>query len=387
MLKSYKQYFKIEFILLFLWSFEFLGKTNYIGLLLFLYLTKYKNNLSLFNSYLPCIILFSISYYIFGRNTISFSDPLVWIASYSIGLILLSRNNITYTSLLIIIAMGTTLNGILIYLNSYNVIEYGTRTSINLWGEIRGGTSSACSFLLYSAVLYSILKSKDVKRIIKIAWIVVALFVPLNAILISSRSALLYPFIIFAVSYMATLTYRNFIKRLIILAVIVLILFILYNYDVVGIKSYFESSFLYQRLDEQHDGGIIHNSRFDIWRKRLETITDNFWGGGITSYGTSIYMHNIILDTIVSGGLPTAILLVVFMLHSVYSVLYLYKRTYSNIEKSCLIGVLCAFLLIFMFEPIIQSSNWYFCLYLFFVGVIDQQKKNYKRNVFYALNR
>ena len=381
MLQSYKQYFKLEYIFLFLVAFEFLNKTNYIILLFFLYLLfRYGfNSKVLSNTYFPCIAIFSVSYFIFGGNTISFSDPFVWMASYYIGIIICSKKkNIPYTALFVIIGIASALNGALIYINFNQVVEFGARVTYNLWGEIRAGTSSACLFLIYSGVLYSLLCNDNIKKWIKIILILTIPFIPLNAILISSRSALLYPFIIFVISYFVTINKKNISTRIMFLLILLIIFTTMYFTNFCGIKTYFESTFLYERLETKHDGGIVNNSRFGIWENRLNMIISNFWGGGIQSHGSNVFMHNIVLDTIAYGGFPTAVILVVFMLHNINNVIYVFKRTISPSEKSCLIGVTTSFYIIFMFEPIIQAANWFFCLYIFFAAVIDRQKRNIK---------
>jgi len=372
---SLKNYLKTEYLLLFLCAIEFLGRFNYIILILFIFLLikksiKFQTG---HNEMLVYIVLFSFFYFVFAGDTISFTDPFVWICSYLIGVALI-KDKQSFLIILFILSLGTGLNGILVSVNSYIATgEIGIRQMPDIWtGNLRGATSQSCAFLIFSGLLISILSSPSIKKLIKFFSIVFLFCAIFNAIMSASRTALLYPIITIILSWLLVINKKNIVRWLIITFSITAIILFIYHSDFMSAKSFYEKQLLYERFTKVDEGNILNNPRLSSWTFFSNNYDKYFWGG-LSKNNPILYMHNLILDTYAYAGILTTLLLVLIIVRSFIAALRIVWNT-DYIERSYVLCVFVCFLLIFNTEPIIQASNWFFSLFLMYCGMIDSRR-------------
>ena len=329
------------------------------------------------------IILFVFAYLLFAYRDIPLLIVPIWLLSYVIGFGL-SDNSNRFFRMWLLIAFGIALHSFLIFLTniSFGVDAMGNRIMQDIWGGgvMRGATALACSFLLGSAMIipFFLWQKKKVWPIIFSVFIIYGAF--FNSVSTASRSALIYPAIIVAMSYFPLIEKKNRKKYILLAVLIVGLIVAFYLGNVFGIRSFFENQYLFERLSEKAGGGIVENERLDLWKDFLEHIDEYMFGGStFGENGDRDYVHNIILDTFAIGGVAPALFLTFLIVGFIKVAFRLYKKSTENSFKALILGLIFGFLLIFMTEPIIQAANWFFSFFLMLVGGLD--RINYQQQI------
>lgn len=381
-----QDFLSLEFILLFFCSVEFLSKFYSLIILLFLvvWLRGYFKVSSIASKNFLYITLFILSYWLFAYKDIPILIVPVWLLSYVIGFCL-SDNTNRFFRMWLLIAFGIALHSFLIFvtnINKFGVDAMGNRIMQDIWGGelMRGATALACSFLLGSAMIIPFFlrqKNKFWPIVFSIFILFGAFF---NSVSTASRSALIYPTIIIAVSYFTLIERKNRIKYISLAVLIVCVVVVLYLGNAFGIRSFFEDQYLFERISEKEGGGIIENQRLELWNDFFAHIDKYVLGGGsFGDTGDRDYVHNIIFDTFAVGGVVPALFLTLLIISFIRVAFRLHKRSEDKSFKTMIIGLMFGFLLIFMTEPIIQAANWFFSFFLMLVGGLD--RINYQQRI------
>ena len=209
-----RDFVTLEFIILFLCSIEFLSKFYSLVILLFLVLwVKGFCKISPFqNRNFLYIVLFVVAYLLFAYRDISLVIVPVWLLSYVIGFSL-SDNSNRFFRIWLLIAFGIGLHSFLIFvtnMNRFGVDAMGDRIMQDIWGGgMRGATALACSFLLGSALIIPFFRwqNKKIWPILFTIFVLTGVFT--NSVSTASRSALIYPLIIIAMSYIPLIEKKN----------------------------------------------------------------------------------------------------------------------------------------------------------------------------------
>ncbi len=377
-----KSYFRIEYLLLFLCSIQFLSYFNPIIYLLFLYLI-FKNKIDLSacrTVHFLTIVLFAVLYFLFIVENAVITDYITWIVSYIIGFSLV-KDKKSMLIVLLIMGLGNGFYSTLISIDNY--IHYGlnvgARVLSAVWwdGEV-SATAHSCMFLIFSGLLYPMLFIYKSSFSFKILMVLFCISLCLSAIMSASRSELLYPPVIVVLTAIFYGIKTSSVKHFNYLIFITVILVILYTFDIFHIRTFFENQFIFVRFTEKYDGGIVENARVSSWPLFFNNF-GKYLFGGLNTINPLLYMHNMFLDTFAFTGIFPFMLLIIIVFQSCKS-LYKISKIGDAFEADLFFGVMIAFLLIFNTEPILQASSWFFSFYLIVFGMLDKRLVLLKRN-------
>ena len=126
----------------------------------------------------------------------------------------------------------------------------------------------------------------------------------------------------------------------------------------------------------------LNTPRFKLWQDGFENLFLNPFGGGLGDKGIYSAYHNTWLDIGDYAGIAPFIILVIFQIFHFMVYLSFPKTDILKIkrENQLLLVVLLAFYLSCLGEPILIGSVWYFCLGIFFNGIIISRYK-YLKNI------
>ena len=360
-----------NYVLLFLTFVNFANNLNYLLVLTFLWLFLNKKiSVRSFDTLTStCFIIFCFTYIAFGSAYLSVSTIPSWACAFVIGYSIVKKND-DVLPVLSVVALGLLAEGVLtIFLSpSFTMDSSGDRFFNSIWnGQQRPGTAQDCSFYMYSACAFYLAGHDRVKLPFKVFFVVLAFYFVFDSLVTATRSVLLYCTIILFFAYFIKNRITKFSSFSIVIFFIVII-YVCYLSNVFGIKTIFGDSFLFQRIVNGDDGGVMHNSRLGSWNTFFDHWMD-FPLGGLRHANKISFMHNILLDTYASAGIFTSLALLIIILRNLLFVFRSYRRS-NNITKYLLPSCFLSFILVFNSEPIIESSHSFFAAYLFFVGVV-----------------
>lgn len=380
MFKQLKWCFKIEYILLFLVSVEFLYKHHFLifGLFLLL-LCKGMIIKQAFNVDFLWAFIWGVFYFIFGDRTYSILHVPALMCSFLIGYCMLMEK-IDVFRILLVIGVGYGLEGLmtLYFAGGYVsfAIDESSRTIQSIWGSQVGLTAQNAILYLFSGIIVYIIANRNIKLIWKIIAILFELGFVYDSMRIASRSPLLFCPIIIISSLIAYNGRKMRIRTILSFFIIVLVLFILYNINFLGIKANLENSFLFYRITEQADGGAVNNSRFGLQSRFFDVWTLDMFGGLHNKLG--YYFHNTWLDMYAFSGIFGFITFIILTIRFVVDFIYVYRRTDSE-ERSVWTGVFTAFMLPMYFEPHYWGAPAYFAFFFVFYGMLSKRRKLLER--------
>lgn len=221
-------------------------------------------------------------------------------------------------------------------------------------------TAAACAFLFA--------KTGKLKKIIGIA--VLALIVTYNLIL-AGRTLFVMLLITIGVALLyICFTKKQFVKPIVITALVAVVLFSLYNSNTFGLKTKFENSNFYYRFyggtyaqDMEEDARTEHKKAY------LERFFDHPWGGSHINEEYGHHAHDLYLDTYDESSIFALVAVGLYILASLGRLLRCLQSKKLGDETKLLI--LCTYLICnieFWMEPIMSGIPWLFAAYCFVDG-------------------
>ena len=331
------------------------------------------------------LLIFDKSYQTIFTNMIK---PFTYPLCYMIGLTLFNIGKdddadlLSYekkTSTLIYIVSGGVmahfvLNMLLnIRSDTRHVIDYWTKAEMSATGQ----ATLAC-LAIAIAVTFIFAKTGKKKKIIAIATILIILAYNL---VLAGRTIFALMIIAFAVSVFYTM-YEN--RRIgvntksakLILAVlaIAVCLYCLYDANVFGVKSMFESSNFYDRFfGGDYTQDIDDDSRLANKLYYIEHFLDSMLGGGHirASFGHSA--HDLYLDTYDEAGIFALVSVGAYILMSLNRVWRCIRSTKISFETRLLVlSVYSVVNVQFWLEPIMRGIPWLLATYCLIDGAVNK---------------
>lgn len=282
----------------------------------------------------------------------------------------------------IVLAIGTTLLGALSLIS--NIRNYGLfgfeRIMPEFWtGNMLNATSQSALFLLLSGVSFYVLIIMKKQYLLKIAVFTGIGFLLLNALLTSSRTAIIYPVAAFVISYFSYMFLSKKIKlgNFIFLNLILVTLFVLYQNNVWNIQNVLTQLPLFQRVTNEIYIPLNEDERLKTYSFFVQNMAD-YPFGGLNSINPIYYMHNLWLDVYAVSGILAFLVLIVFTIR-VFILIFniLTNPDICNEFKVFLIGAYTSFILLFMTEPVLLSSPWFFMTFCLITGMTEKYHENF----------
>ena len=263
------------------------------------------------------------------------------------------------------------------HLNYYGDVKLYNRSIYDIWnGGLLEATAQGSKLTLISVMIVPLLLSwnsfKPPLRLVLLFCIVISV---ISTLIMANRSL----FAIIGVTFFAGLLLyfklnsnklgKN-IKAIGIVTIVALSIPLLYYFDIMGVRSFYESSSFNQRLDEVNGGTFQNNPRFEAWSKTLLGILQFPMGGSQVSIGLT-YAHNLWLDVAYKTGIiPFVLLLLLTVLYIFYLMKLLYNNYISIGMKVFIFSTSVGLILNLMIEPILEGHYYMFMIFIFQLGLM-----------------
>lgn len=363
---------RIILIILFLYSFGFLGLDKYLGLLLFFsifiivlknnYLIRITNELVILTMcFFTYIIIYSYHFQISLENIYNlFIMPIL---SYVIGIMIVCTKDkgINIRQYVIVMYLGLFVHGIL-NMTKFNSNEINVRIINDFWsGTERTATlqgvyfTMAVSLLFYCLFILRIKRNYILKPILLIS-IILSILSTLNT---ASRTL----FLILAISFIANIilygylnknNIKNILKILLIICISVIVGLTIYFTNFLGIKDSLEKSPLYKRQEIIEETGY-KEPRFNMYKEVISQLNKSPLGGKKIEISLK-YAHNLWLDVALMVGVIPFVLIIIYSFITLKTLLaYINSKKVEMNDKYVIFSVYIGLTMNFMVEPILEG--------------------------------
>lgn len=379
----------IIFIVILLAVSNFLLKGTHLVFLAFMLLLIFIKRVKL-NGISLLILLFSILYAVSelvysNRSLISALGGFIFPMGYIMGYNLLCKqenfsDNIAKNMTYISFAMAS--HGILNFFYNLKIGGlniFSTGLSYDFWSKTFSTATGQASYYYYLAITFVFfLTSKYFGNKKILIWIFFAICL-LHNILIGGRTFLVLIVIAICANFLFYLLFSNrkekVLKFIFIIFMVILVIFILYNYNLLGIRDIFEKSYFYRRFFYANKYEEI--SKTSRWNTKViyfqNMLTYLFGGNNIRDKLGAGYAHELWLDTYDTAGLIPFIILVIITIHSIKSVYKIIKRKGLPFEiRGMILSFLTVSLAAFFVEPIIEGCPMVFFSFCYIQGILDK---------------
>ena len=254
---------------------------------------------------------------------------------------------------------------------------------IDFWtGSYSAATAQGILFTPLVSIVWAVLLAKR-RGFLKIATLITIVVAVFYDFMLGGRSF----FVLLALSGLIMIVIRlcnvnkavfSAMKSILLIGVLCLVAFALYQADFLSIKSSFESSYMAHRFSYQ---GMGDDDRSQRWLYYIAHLSEGAFGGnviGITSgYG---YAHNLWLDVYDEAGLLPLLLLLLITVQSVVKTIRVALCS-DEFEQSIFLSFLVITISQFLVEPVMQGSPLLFMAFAYFCGVIDWRSNRLPKTV------
>lgn len=372
--------------LIFLTFLGFAGLENYLILtacviILFVGISKRDLNRPVISLFLILLIHVIIYFYNYSRFSID------WIAKNFLNPVLLcfigywlttrSQSDKMPTKLLIYgFFLHGALNVLLYVMNPSSMTE---RSFVNIWGGQLTATLQNLLFIpTISLLFYGLYVIKSKRR--KIAIIAACVIAVYGTIISASRTLLYLVAICFLINmiFNAQKNHNKSIKVLVSVLILLTVSITFYEFDLMGIRSWVESSSLGERLAAGvgSNDSLIENVRWTMSLKILTALPSHPFGN-ITAVH---YAHNLFLDIAKYTGIIPA--LGVFLWSVVALVKYFFhiRSDFSDEWDTALFSMAIGLMIVFFLEPVLEGLPIIFSAFCYLCGVMKGRRDRVMQN-------
>ena len=194
---------------------------------------------------------------------------------------------------------------------------------------------------------------------------------------LGNRSGILILVLAFFISFIFA-DKMNVSKVFRVLGMVVLLIFFfsLYQSDLLGIRSFFEDTLIFGRMNQSMAEG---DPRVAAWVAAFNGMFQYPLGGRRASLPLG-FAHNMWLDVGYVGGLIPFTLLLLFTIKTIISLgELLTKWNHPLLIKRIFLALYVGVMITFFVEPIMEGGFTFFTTFCFFVGLLDRLNYNQKK--------
>ncbi len=334
-----------------------------------------------FNYSTAFLLVFGISFAIFSPNVTasitSMLKPFIFLIAYTMGVSLLDKHS-PYAQdsrhvrrIIYAVAGGAFVHFLLNLLTNWgslfrNTIDIWTQSVLSATGQ--AALASMCVGLSAAFIFSKVSKPKKILAICLLATVFT------YNLILAGRTLLYLSVIMCAIALIYYTMYHKKQTVKTVLAVIagLLLLVVLYNLNIFGIKDAIESTNFYQRFWGVNSEEFYSQTRFNLKRQYIENMFEHCFGGQHIKDEVNAYAHDLYFDTYDEAGIFSFIALILYMGASLLRLAKVMKAKHIGFEMKQL--VVCIYLVMniqFWIEPILQGMPWMFASYCFIDGGVS----------------
>ncbi|WMX54275.1 hypothetical protein [Peribacillus sp. R9-11] len=379
----------IWLLLVFLFSLNLYNNAFYILIVTLLVgagITYYKGSRFKVTVEFILLILFSFSYFLILHinSILGFFEMALYlfcpIGCFFIGYFIVQSKKKLIVNTIFAIAVGNFLYGTLNMFNYFNAYGFTSteRNVPDIWtGIYMAATLQGAHFTLLTSLLFfgiAITKNNNMaKVIILLAGIIFSIF---SSLILGNRTLIITTIAIFLVN---TLLYfvltKNNIKQLIrmymYIGFFILIMTLIYNMNLFGVKDFIFSSQFANRIEET---SINEDPRLAVYGNALNQMFDYPFGGYQMDLGLE-YAHNLWIDVLYASGLIPFFFLLLYTIKTLYNLYFILRNQHIELLfKILILSIYLGYLLNFMVEPILEGTPYMFFSFCIINGMISKYK-------------
>lgn len=374
--------FLIELVLLLAFALEIMQMEQYLLLLLFGVAVIESNEngklvVSVNKEFFALVMGFTVFYFtmvLTGKIPINaFYALRYWvgpIVAYYIGITLGKSSVSRVVALITVIALGKFLHGCLNVLTSTD-LSIANRSVTNFWTGTKTSATLQGTYFTFGIALASSWLCFGKIRERGLAVIMAGLTI-WNCMQTASRTALY----MLGIILVCTIVLKEYIskdrkrfvkfilKTALLIGIVVGAAVIAYQYNLLGMRTFFRSSFLGQRLAGIEEENAM--SRNELWLVAIQNISKYPLGIPELDY----YAHNLWLDIGLSSGIFSMLLIAIYSGMSMVTMYKVCKMGLSTNTRILIYTLYLATTIGFMLEPILQAVPYTFCCFVMINGAI-----------------
>ncbi|MBR3966521.1 MAG: hypothetical protein IKJ91_05555 [Clostridia bacterium] len=335
---------------------------------------------------LAMLLLLAFSWLFFAPGAaysiLGIIKTLTYFLCYLIGLSLIDddidyyRNKTPYKvfyMLIAVIALGLLAHYLLNWMS--NASSYDGRNTVDIWtGEARAATGQAALACIPIGLAIALLFTKNNKWIKFLSVATLIIILGYNLIL-AGRTIIVMVLVVMIAAFIfsASKGKKEAVRLLLVVLLISGALILIYQANVLGVKSTVENSQLYERFFETDSAmSVTEDDRMDKKLYYLANFDKAIWGGNKLRDDRA-FAHDILLDTYDEGGIFALIAMVVFLINSVVHLVKCVKdKSLSFLFRQIVLCVYIAVYMEFMVEPILQGVQWLFASFCMIDGYVSR---------------
>lgn len=273
----------------------------------------------------------------------------------------------------------------------YNYIIFGKNVLSNsrtydIWSQaVSASTGQATKFVPLIAIFYSFCFFEKNKKI-KIFLSIIILMIFIYNMGLGGRTTIL----LLIISLFTTIVYfllkefkiKYFFKIVLFILLILSVFYIIYNFDILGIRSILEKSYFIHRFFSKSGQGINEDPRLERKIFYYKHFFEYLWGGNVIGKELKIgHAHELWLDIFDMAGIGPYLCICIYTMNSIVRAVKFYKLKSLNKSSSVMIANFYTIMLLqFLAEPILDGSPKLLILYCFIDGLIFRFLKKRRKN-------
>jgi len=335
----------------------------------------------------PLVFLFvlAVSWAIFSPSSMDsifgILKPVAYILCYIVGASMIEDDSCysedelplkLFYVMIVMVAAGSFVHYILNWITN---TDSAYRNTVDIWtGTNMAATGQASFACLPLGLAIGALFCKN-GLAVKIASIITIVLILGYNLVLSGRTLIVMFLAITALAFLHKLfTLKSGkIRLLFIVVAVIVLLVLLYRFDVFGIGSYIESSPMYDRFfAENSDMELNEDGRIELKLYHISNM-DRFLFGGAHIREEIGYSHDIFFDTYDEAGVFAFLAIIGYLLTSMSHLVKCVKD--STLPFNFRNIVLCVYFVIymeFMVEPILQGMPWLFATFCLIDGYVSR---------------
>lgn len=344
------------------------------GMLLGIYSVIYYGFAAVYN---PSMMTFYIIPFLLG--------PFI---GYSIGIVFMriletDKEKALKVVIYVIIA-GRFAHGLLNFVVSNGYSGY-LRNGVDFWthSTLAATGQGALMTMSISLLFYGVFILKKNKTLEKSAVLVAVILSAINSLMSASRTAIIIMIIVFLTCFIVYLflskeNRSDKTKMIFGLLILALVLTVLYRADIFRIRTYWETSPLYERINNESDFIKGDENRVEMIMNAFNSAWDKPFGDG----DMTTTAHNLWLDALKQTGWIPFIMLLFFTAIVIKRVISLLRcGVVSQETKYLVFSVILGTLINFAVEPIMRGMPYYFVAFCIIAGAIEEFMSRLDYNV------
>lgn len=387
--KEYKETFIFSvLIILMLFEVPYFNIFLISGLLLAIYNVVIKKQKLFLNFESVVLAMFIIFYFVFGTQLKQSTSYKAWYVistltlyacGYQIEFAALSKEDRTKKVEYIIHFISATYIIYILLTMIYSLVKGQfiiSRNPLNIWtGTMRVATHYGTMSIIPLVDGIWLMFLGDKKR--KLLGFGMVLFLFFVGLITASRTVIFliplsYFWLYFSLIAMQGDFKKKHLQQIIIIVFCFIVGYILYQNDILGIKSFFYNTQLGQRYQAGKASSLFEDSRWKYITFLGSHIKDSLWGGGYTRLNEGM-VHNAYLNVFDLSGVIPFLLLIIFSVCVLGDFRRLRRRDSVEVSAQALLMLLLIVTFIQMqFEPTFESVPAYMWCFFMLCGMQRQ---------------